>query len=64
MTEKKKPELSDKQIANMARALNDFGYHLKDWEVRSAVEKILAGNEPTEMVGMFVKSYLEEAGLV
>lgn len=64
MTEKKKPELSEKQIANMGRALLDFGYHLKDWEVRAAVNKILEGAEPTDMVGMYVKSYLEEAGLV
>ncbi len=64
MTEKRKPELSDKQIANMTRALHDFGYYLRDWEIRAAANKILEGVEPTDMVGMYVKSYLEEAGMV
>lgn len=65
MTDKKKVELSDKQITGMRRALVEFGYNdLTDKDVREATDKILAGEEPKEVIGMFVKSFLEEAKLI
>lgn len=65
MTEKKKVVLADKQIMAMRKALVDFGYSdLSDKFVREKAEEILKGDEPTEIIGMFLKSFLEEAKLI
>jgi hypothetical protein len=57
--------LSDQQIRAIQKALVEFGYtDLTEKTVRSSAEKILKGEEPEGVIGMFVKSFLEEAKLI
>lgn len=57
--------ITDDQIATMTKALRAFGYSTVTIDfVRQESEKLLAGEEPTNVIGMFVKDWLKEAGLL
>ena len=52
-------------ITKITRNLNDFGYDgLTAEEVQKAVDNVVEGEKPTDIVGMFVKRMLVENGYI
>ena len=52
-------------ISKITRNLTDFGYDgLTVEEVQKAVDNVVEGEKPTDIVGMFVKKMLVENGYI
>lgn len=57
--------ITDWQCAEMAKALQDFGYpEVTRSEVRTQVSILEAGDEPEDVIGHFIKGWLEDNGLL
>ena len=42
----------------------DYGPGITEEFITTKINELKAGNEPTEIIGMFVKGMLEKAGLI
>lgn len=57
--------VTDWQCGKMAKALVDFGYpEVTPADVRREVDTLEQGGEPEDVIGMFIRSWLEDAGLL
>lgn len=57
--------VTDWQCGKMAKALVDFGYpEVSPSDVRDLVAILEAGEDPEDVIGMFIKGWLEDAGLL
>jgi len=57
-------DLTDAQIRTIRRGLVDFGYRVSEDEVRKEAAALLAGGDPSDIIGMFVEGWLRDAGLL
>jgi hypothetical protein len=58
-------EINDGTIAAIWRNLKDFGYdNLTSEEVATEVRRIKAGEEATNIIGMFATTMLKEGGYI
>lgn len=56
--------INQAQAAKIARALTDYGYDgITTTDCLASASSILAGNEPTEIIGMFIERILEDGGV-
>ena len=55
--------LDNRSYHLMGEALRDFGYRIDDAHVRTAADKILAGEQATSGPAMFIKTWLDKFGL-
>jgi hypothetical protein len=51
-------------VTTMHRGLTDFGYELRRLDVQLAVDRVMDEKEPEDIIDMWVKGWLEEAGLL
>lgn len=57
--------VTDWQCGKMAKALRDFGYpEVSSTDVREQVAILERGEDPQDVIGMFIKGWLEDAGLL
>ena len=57
--------ISDSIVRNIWKNLVQFGYtDLTEAETREAVDKLEAGENPTEIIGMMARNMLVENGLL
>ena len=58
-------EITDQHIKTILRNLTEFGYSsITEVEVREQVAILLRGEETSDIIGMFARDMLEEAGLL
>lgn len=55
--------LTDQQIRIMANSLREFAYNVDNAIVREQADKIMAGEQPGGIIGMFVQDWLKKAKL-
>ena len=59
--------MTDKEItpdvkAKVAANLRDFGYDITDEYVAGVIDKLVAGEKPTGIIGMMAQSQLKQNG--
>lgn len=60
-----KSPVDDARCASMARALTEFGYYgVTPADVREQVTLLERGEEPDDVIGMFIRGWLDDAGLL
>jgi hypothetical protein len=64
-TKTQEAEPTKRRLATMGRALRGFGYRsLTDDQVRQEAKKLMKGEEPKNIIAMFVHDWLKQAGIL
>ena len=56
--------VSDASRKAIARNLREFGYAVTDEFVSQEIDRLLAGEKPTNAIGMFTESQMKKNGLL
>jgi hypothetical protein len=58
-------DLTPRSVASIKAALTDFGYHgLTTEQVEDGGRHLLAGGEPRDIIEMFMRGMLRDAGVL
>ena len=58
------PELTPASVTSITKALREFGYNVGEDEIRAGGKRLLEGKEPQDIIQMFMRGMLKDAGLL